>query len=159
MWPDHNDHRRNRNGRVLVWLVIVLWVFSTFAQAANCCCGPEVPSGQHGSGAASAGAGANAHSHDDHAPQAPDTGTVHAHDEGTGPDTDPGCSEVKRPDGNLQSKWAVYGVPTGSDQPGPLGVELGLGLPRAPALASRIRPSSVPPPSLNAFLSTIRLLL
>jgi hypothetical protein len=159
MRPEHNDHRRNRNGRVLVWPLIVLWLFSTLAQASNCCCGPEAPSGLHGRAAASVGSHADAHSHNHHAPHAADAGTVHAHDEGTGPDTDPACSELKRPDGSLQSNWAVYMAPTGSDQPGPVRVELGFGLPRAPALASPIRPPSVPPPSLNPFLSTVRLLL
>jgi len=159
MRPNHNDHPRNRNGRGLVWPLILVWLLSTLAHAANCCCGPGAPSDLHGHGAASLGAHEGADSLSHHAPHVADAGTVHRHDDGTGPDTDRGCSEVNQPDANLQSNWAVYVAPIGSDQPGPLGLASGLSLPRAPALASAIRPSGVPPPSFNPFLSTIRLLL
>lgn len=159
MRASRHDRPRSPSNRAVVWLVIVLWLFSTLAHAADCCCGPGAPSDLHGHGVAPAGAHEGADSSSQHAPHVADAGTVHRHDESPQPDTDRGCSEIKQPDANLQSTWAVYVAPIGSDHPGPVGFESGLSLPRAPALASAIRPSGVPPPTFNPFLSTIRLLL
>jgi len=161
MQSNHKGHSRNRNGRALVWPLILVWLFSTFAQAASWCCVPAASSGtrEREDGDASLAAHADAHSPGHPASHAAVAGTVHVHDDDSGQDTDRGCNEVKQPDANIQSSWAVSVPASGFDQPGPVGLALVLILPRAPALASAIRPSSVPPPSLNPFLSTIRLLL
>lgn len=152
-----NDHPRYRKGRPLARLAIALWLFSALAHAADCCCGPEASFWPQGHGGVTPGTHEDGHSLAHDAPHGADAGTAHAHDESTGPETDPGCSEVKQPDANFQSNWAAYVGPGGPDQPG-LG-RLELSLPRAPVLASAIRPAGVRPPSLNPFLSTIRLLL
>jgi hypothetical protein len=159
MKPNHQDSPRNRNGRPLALSLVLVWLFSTFAQAANWCCVPEASSGTREDGEVSLTAHGDAHSRSHPASYAAVAGTVDVHDGGSGEDKDRGCREVKQPDASLQSNWAVYVPPTGLDQPGPVGIALALILLRAPALASTIRPSSVPPPSLNPFLSTIRLLL
>jgi hypothetical protein len=137
---------------------VALWLVSTLAQAADCCCGPEALSSAHVQAGASVGVHEAAHSlADHHDTHDLDAGAAHAHDDGTAPDSDRGCSEAKRPDANLQSNWALYVAPDSPEQSGPVRVELSLA--SAMVRASAVRPPGIPPPSLNPFLSTVRLLL
>ena len=158
MSVSHNTHRKHRGRRILAWPMTVLWLLSTLAQAGNCCF-PEarfVADGNHG---VSPGSHEPAHSHRPFALPVVEAVAVYCSDDGTpAHDTEPGCSEIKQPAASILAKWAGYAA-SDPDQTGWVGPEAGLGWPGGVALAVPIRPVSVPPPSLNPFLSTIRLLL
>jgi len=147
-----NHFLGRRSSRRLAWPLALAWLFSSFVQAANCCCGATAQSHTEGAASVLARGDGPAHSHRGAHSAAVDQIDV---DDAPG-HSDPGCSEVKAPDASLQSKHVVYGF---LDQPGPVRVEVVDARACTPTVRAVLRPSGLLPPFLNPFLSTVRLLL
>lgn len=73
-------------------------------------------------------------------------------------DTEPSCTEANLSAASVESK-AAGNAGSDTDQAHWAGPQVGFGLPHTAPVDSLIRAFSIPPPSLNPFLSTIRLLL